>query len=122
MQGADEITSILLAILAHKSLAAFALGNRILRSNPPLPAYLAQTLAFALATPLGACLALVAPVSAAPALLGLSSGTFLFVGAVEVVGKELVVRKAGEPLLERLEKWGMLVFGWAAMALLAVWL
>lgn len=32
VQGADEITSILVAILAHKSLAAFALGTRYVQS------------------------------------------------------------------------------------------
>ena len=35
VKGTDEITSILLAILAHKSLAAFSLGTRMSARHPP---------------------------------------------------------------------------------------
>ena len=75
--------------MAHKSLAGFALGSQVLAARPSLRWYCAQTGAFAVASPMGAVLSGLLPAEVAPSVIALASGTFLFVGAVEVAGRDL---------------------------------
>jgi hypothetical protein len=80
---------------------------------------------FALASPFGVALAQITPISMTPAMLGLSSGTFLYVGTIELIAKHIVRPQCGqvmESFGQRMEKVGFFVVGWAMMSLLAMWL
>ena len=77
------LISILVTILAHKSLAAFALGSSLLNGGTTPGVFLAVAFGFASASPLGALLSAagVDAVGAArswmvPAAIGLSGGTY----------------------------------------------
>ena len=52
-----------------------------------------------------------------PAAIGLSGGTFLFVGVVELLARN-ILQQDDEDLPTKL---GLFLAGWAAMALLALW-
>ena len=79
----DGVLQILLTILAHKSLAAFALGSTLLRgdADPSFGRFVAIGTAFASASPLGSLLAIwaeeVLTPTFAPVILALSAGTFI---------------------------------------------
>lgn len=57
-----------------------------------------------------------------PIVVGLSSGTFLYVGVVELLAKDLadLKTKCGNDR-DELAKLLLFVGGWAAMAVLALW-
>ena len=120
------LISILVTILAHKSLAAFALGSSLLNGGTTPGVFLAVAFGFASASPLGALLS-AAGVDAVgeaarswmvPAAIGLSGGTFLFVGVVELLARNILQHEDDEDLPTKL---GLFLAGWAAMALLALW-
>ena len=118
----SEILALLLTILAHKSLAGFALGTSLLRGGTPPGRFIAVGGAFALASPCGAVMAsmgkwLVDAAVFAPIVIGLSSGTFLYVGLIELLSKELADQQAGEEGI----RLALFMFGWGSMALLALW-
>ena len=79
----DGVLQILLTILAHKSLAAFALGSTLLRGDaaPSFGRFVTIGTAFASASPLGSLLAIwaeeVLTPTFAPVILALSAGTFI---------------------------------------------
>lgn len=103
----------------------FFVGCSIMQGTPRLEIYLFQTLMFALASPFGAAIAQITPISVAPAMLGLSSGTFLYVGTIELVAKHIVRPQRGQHMDsfgQRMENVGFFVVGWAMMSLLAMWL
>ena len=62
-----------------------------------------------------------APTLATATLIALAAGFFLYVGLMEVVGKELVgYRTKGSGIFAAL-KLGMLVLGFVLMAVLGLW-
>ena len=88
---------ILLAVLCHKGLAAFSLGVALTRSAVPLTRFLQVITFFSLMTPLGGILGALASASVsgslqselADVILAFASGTFVYVGLVEIVLVEL---------------------------------
>jgi hypothetical protein len=55
-----------------------------------------------------------------PVVIGLSSGTFIYVGVVELLAKELADRsECGDR--DEVSKFVLFVVGWGAMAVLALW-
>ncbi|CAK0783445.1 hypothetical protein CVIRNUC_006644 [Coccomyxa viridis] len=110
---------IFIAIAAHKGLAAYALGSSIVDSQASMRKYWTVIGFFASATPvgilLGVLLSSVSNSDAAAAVSALASGTFLYVAFMEVIPRELAVPN------HRTAKLAMLMLGFGAMSLLAIW-
>ncbi|KAG2449930.1 hypothetical protein HYH02_000034 [Chlamydomonas schloesseri] len=110
---------IMVAIAAHKGLAAYALGASIVESGAGSVRFWTVIGCFAAATPLGICLGygLSSSANSRPgaALSALASGTFLYVAFMEVIPKELADGR------HRLLKMGVFLLGYGLMSLLAVW-
>ncbi|KNC51990.1 zinc transporter ZIP1 [Thecamonas trahens ATCC 50062] len=93
---------ILLAVLCHKGLAAFSLGVALTRASVPLPRFFQVMIFFSLMTPVGGLLGALASASVADSLqseladliLAFASGTFVYVGLVEIVLVEVDPSKA----------------------------
>ena len=86
------IFSIFVAIASHKSAAAFSVGTQFLRCGVKDVKTMALfMLAFAAITPVGIVIGYFAESTspaAAAVLEGISAGTFIYVGTIEVVGDE----------------------------------
>jgi len=89
---------VFLAIIIHKAILAFSLGINFITTKVPLKISLLLTIIFCLASPIGggigAALASGGGDSVAITLLnailsGLATGTFFYVGFVEVISYEL---------------------------------
>ncbi|KAK9838166.1 hypothetical protein WJX81_006014 [Elliptochloris bilobata] len=110
---------IFIAIAAHKGLAAYALGSSVVDSQAGMRKFWTVIGLFASATPvgilLGVVLSTVANSDGAASVSALASGTFLYVAFMEVIPREL-----GNPS-HRTLKLAMLMAGFGAMSLLAVW-
>lgn len=115
---------LFIAIIAHKSFAAWSLGCSFARSDqrrvPPRAAAL-WVLSFASTTPLGIIIG--TALSEAnwvddaftSTLVALAAGFFLYVGLMEVIAKEMADDRW--PLL----KLTMMLLGFGLMAMLAIW-
>ncbi|CAI5732775.1 unnamed protein product [Hyaloperonospora brassicae] len=111
---------ILVAILAHKSLAAFALALELLHHNVPRVQLLSSIAVFSLMTPMGILFGrlLVDTTQATPAggvCAALAGGTFLFVAMMEIIPQELQ-----DPRYQ-LEKCAALLAGYGVMGMLSLW-
>lgn len=86
------IFSIFVAIASHKSAAAFSVGTQFLRCGVKDVKTMALfMLVFAAITPVGILIGYFAESTSPPAsavLEGISAGTFIYVGTIEVVGDE----------------------------------
>ncbi len=126
--GAEESTAnslvLLIAILAHKGSAAFALTTSLLRSEAGAARIWPLLLAFSLMTPLGVLGGhlLQEALSAEGARLAegifdaLAAATFVYVATLEVIGPEFRSHEGA------FAKIAALAAGLAVMALVAVWL
>lgn len=125
----EQGVSIFLAIMMHKGLAAFALGNEVLSAlrsqhyNREKLLFGLTIALFSLATPAGIALGWTvaafvdAEDSAISAVLSAAgAGTFLFVATIEMIPQEL-----GHNCRDRLPKMIAVVVGSAAMGILAKW-
>ncbi|GLC36933.1 hypothetical protein PLESTM_000519900 [Pleodorina starrii] len=111
---------IMVAIAAHKGLAAYALGASIMESGASSDKFWTVIGCFSLATPLGILLGYGMSTSSSSgrtgaALSALASGTFLYVAFMEVIPKELADGR------HRLAKMAAFLSGYCLMSLLAVW-
>uniref|UniRef100_M4BMB1 Uncharacterized protein n=1 Tax=Hyaloperonospora arabidopsidis (strain Emoy2) TaxID=559515 RepID=M4BMB1_HYAAE len=111
---------ILIAILAHKSLAAFALALELLHHDVPRMQLLSSIAVFSLMTPMGILFGrlLVDTTQATPAggvCAALAGGTFLFVAIMEIIPRELQ-----DPRYQ-LEKCSALLAGYGVMGVLSLW-
>jgi zinc transporter 1/2/3 len=114
---------ILIAVLAHKGSAAFALGVSLFRGGLPRRRALAIVAFFSFMTPLGIVLgvAMTAVMAGTSEQLttsvfdALAAGTFLYVAVIDIIEEEFT-RPQGRRL-----KFNLLVLGLGLMALLAVW-
>jgi len=121
--GAQQTISaskdILIAIAAHKGLAAYALGASLVDSNTSKGGYWKVVLGFALASPsgilVGYALSEVGSSVYGAALSALASGTFLYVAMMEIIPMEL---KDSEHLTSKLT---IMFLGFGAMSVLAIW-
>jgi zinc transporter 1/2/3 len=115
-----EAWDILLAVLAHKSLAAFALALEFLHHEASPRQMAASIGAFSLMTPLGILLGslLVDSTQQTPAsgiCSALAGGTFLYVAIMEIIPQELQDPHYLVP------KCSALVAGYCAMGVLSIW-
>ncbi|KAE8886598.1 hypothetical protein PF005_g1848 [Phytophthora fragariae] len=111
---------ILVAILAHKSLAAFALALEFLHHNVSRKQLLSSVAVFSIMTPTGILFGrlLVDTNHATPAggvCAAFAGGTFLFVAIMEIIPQELQ-----DPRYQ-LEKCSALLAGYGAMGVLSLW-
>ncbi|KAG6961551.1 hypothetical protein JG688_00009026 [Phytophthora aleatoria] len=111
---------ILVAILAHKSLAAFALALEFLHHNVSQKQLLSSVAVFSLMTPTGILFGrlLVDTNHATPAggvCAAFAGGTFLFVAIMEIIPQELQ-----DPRFQ-IEKCSALLAGYGAMGVLSLW-
>ena len=115
-------------MIAHKSFEAWALGcafARTDRAQLSLRAAWLWLFFFSCTTPLGVAIGMAVSDfesgGVQHTLVALAAGFFLYVGLMEIVGKELVgYRTKGSGLFACL-KLLMLVLGFALMALLGAW-
>lgn len=126
--GAEDSTAnsavLLLAILAHKGSAAFALTTGLLRDRPAGRPVWPLLVLFAATTPIGilAGAGLQEALSSSAARLAeglfdaVAAATFLYVATLEVIGPEL--RKPGSAVANL----AVLAAGLGVMALVALWL
>lgn len=123
--NAQSVAEVLLLITMHKGLIAFALGSALLHALLPARLTLVLCAVFVLATPLGVCVGIAlsggddgGELGAwSHLLLAMAGGTFLYVALCEVVPRELSGGRA-----PRLMQLTLMMLGFVAMAVLAVWL
>jgi zinc transporter 1/2/3 len=121
--AAGAYVMILIAILAHKGFAAFALGVSFVEAGLPLPKYRRLLIFFACTTPLGVILGTIAASALAGRTAlrfeavfdGLAAGTFLYVATMDMMSESFSVRTA------RWGKFTSVAVGFTLMALLAIW-
>lgn len=128
----NAFESLLIAILAHKGFAAFALSHSFVQSrnqegsttfsNCQIAGWMGF---FACTTPVGILIGTGIRTeidnTTTAVLTAVASGTFLFVGIVEIASKELEQhgKQVGGPVI--IYKIFMIALGFALMALLANW-
>lgn len=115
-----EAWDILIAVLAHKSLAAFALVLEFLHHNVSPRQMLASVATFSLMTPIGIFLGsmLVDATHETPAsgvCSALAGGTFLYVAIMEIIPQEL------QDPCHLVPKLSALLAGYSAMGVLSIW-
>lgn len=120
--NAQSAAEVLLLITLHKGLIAFALGSALLHALLPARMTLAFCAVFVLATPLGVLVGLGFSGDGelgawSHLLLAMAGGTFVYVALCEVVPRELSGGRA-----PRLLQLSLMMGGFVAMAILAVWL
>lgn len=118
----ETIMDLFIAIIAHKTLAAMALASALLASGVMRRIFVTAMVGFALVTPTGIGLgALIAGFTEdSPAIAAVSAfaaGTFIYVGATEMVTREMA-RAHDVSLSMRI---AAIVAGYGAMSLLALW-
>ncbi|KAF2073300.1 hypothetical protein CYY_005399 [Polysphondylium violaceum] len=121
----SHVIDIMIAIFAHKILAAFALGVAIVTntSRPSIVKLSLLILVFSLASPIGSIIGMIIVNSGgtetqlvSAILQGIASGTFLYVSVVEVIPKELN-HTSQDIFLKSI----LLLIGFGGMALAAIW-
>ncbi|GBF88617.1 zinc transport protein [Raphidocelis subcapitata] len=115
LRGTEDI---FLAIVAHKGLAAYALGASIVESRASDAKFWTTIGLFAAATPVGIFLGYGFAAHSGgvgAAVSALAAGTFIYVALMEVVPKEL------EDGRHRAAKMASMLVGFGLMSLLAVW-
>eukprot|EP00210_Caulerpa_lentillifera_P001194 g1150.t1 len=118
-QTINASKDVLLAIAAHKGLAAYALGASLVDSKTTGTKFFRVAGLFSLASPVGILigygLSEVSNGTGAASLSALASGTFLYVAMMEVIPNEL---HDGENITSKLI---VMFLGFGAMSTLAVW-
>ncbi len=123
-QSLRSVTIVLLAIIAHKGVAGFALGVSYQRSGQSRTRALPSIALFAAMTPAGilAGTAVSALLSTHAGLLfeavfdSVGAGTFIYIAALDITRTEFDTPE------DRWPKWVCATAGFAAMAVLAIWL
>ena len=128
--GSVTGAGLFFAIIAHKSFAAWALGCALARTDRAelsFRAAVVSLVSFSLTTPSGVLIGMAISSAAAldgkveATLVALASGFFLYVGLMEVVGKELVGYRTKGSGAFAILKLSMLILGFGLMAVLGLW-
>jgi solute carrier family 39 (zinc transporter), member 1/2/3 len=114
---------ILLAVLAHKGTASFALGVSLLRSNTSKKKFYSMISFFSFMTPLGVILGYLFSILLSgnaeqrfEAIFdALAAGTFLYIAIVDILNEEFATRK------KLISKFFFLLIGFGIMAVIAIW-
>jgi len=125
--GIETTTSdaviVCVALLAHKGIAAFALGNSLAEADFPREHVRLSLFLFACMTPLGVILGAATNFAAGagslpllePLFNALAAGTFLYIASLDILGREFSTR------LQSTAKFAFVIFGFSLMAVVAVW-
>eukprot|EP01029_Cantina_marsupialis_P015826 TRINITY_DN3482_c0_g2_i1.p1 TRINITY_DN3482_c0_g2~~TRINITY_DN3482_c0_g2_i1.p1 ORF type:complete len:397 (-),score=135.01 TRINITY_DN3482_c0_g2_i1:321-1511(-) len=109
------VLNLLIAILCHKTLAAMALGSRMLASTMNTKHFIAMSLAFSLTTPVGIIVGVVVSGESEDTwthmVQAFAAGTFLFVALFELIGKEFKSKSIKLPYIV-----GWVLLGFCAMS------
>jgi len=117
MQG-SEIWSGIIAVVAHKSLASFTLSTCFINGGASTSSWLFYMLIFSLVTPLGIMVGSLLTTGEGAiegVLVGLAAGSFIYIGILEVISKEL--DDEGDKMCKLI----LLIIGWGLMSMLAIW-
>jgi zinc transporter 1/2/3 len=119
VEGARGL-GVLLAILSHKGLAAFALGSHLVSNRVQRCRFMVILFSFSCATPVGIIAGMKMTGWLDPVTSGLItacvSGTFIFVSIVDILQKEML---SGSDVTPKLF---CTMGGWAVMTILALWI
>lgn len=119
----SDAAVVLIALLAHKGIAAFALGNSFAASALGRGHIRFSLVLFACMTPLGVALGAVTNQAAGsssipilePIFNALAAGTFLYIASLDILGREFSAR------LQSAAKFAAVLIGFGLMALVAIW-
>lgn len=118
----DDIESsinIAVAILAHKGMAAYALGACVIDSKASNQMFWTILGTFSMASPVGVMIGYAiseySDSVTSSALTALASGTFLYVAMMEVIPNELQSKG------HKLKKLAALIIGFGLMSMIAIW-
>jgi len=114
----EDTTKILIAIVGHKLFAAFALGVNLTKNNVSSDRLVKMVVFFAVMTPVGILLGLMAMWNSDHNLIGeavkaISAGTFIYIALVEVILEEF------ENTRDKYLKFLLVVVGAIAMCLVS---
>lgn len=119
-QSIASASAVAIAIIIHKGIAAFALGLRLAPIKTSWHRLLVCMAVFSAASPLGIVIGMIAQSNGSDLLLssinGLSAGTFLYVGVIEMLAPELE-KDTASPLFSKTLP---VTAGMAVFALLAL--
>lgn len=111
--------NIAVAILAHKGLAAYALGACVIDSKVTTQMFWLILTTFSVASPIGVMVGYAiseySDSVTSSCLSALASGTFLYVALMEVIPNELKTKAY------KLEKLASLMLGFGLMSMIAIW-
>lgn len=121
---AGQAIVILIAVLAHKGTAAFALAISMLRANVPKGKMVGMLICFSLMSPIGVALGyffmlLLSGRSEAvfeATFDSLAAGTFLYIALLDILGEEF-----SSKAMHKKKKFFLALAGTGLMALVAVW-
>uniref|UniRef100_A0A6U5JCY3 Uncharacterized protein n=1 Tax=Corethron hystrix TaxID=216773 RepID=A0A6U5JCY3_9STRA len=120
----DAALDIFLAVVAHKMLAAFALGLELMSQGLSTRRFVGSIFLFSIMSPIGIFLGWLSmggagseETLASGIFTALSGGTFLFVAVMEIIPKELQELRSHNQIL----KLFVLCASFVAFSLLAIW-
>lgn len=118
-QTIEATKDVLIAIAAHKGLAAYALGASLVDSKTTSSRFWKVIIGFSIASPVGIFLGFafseITNGVGAASMSALASGTFLYVAMMEIIPIEL---ENSEHILSKL---AVMFLGFGAMSCLALW-
>merc|ERR1719193_2390612 len=114
MTGSD-MWSGMVAVVAHKGLATFTLSTCFIKAGCPKGTLAFYILLFSVVTPLGILCGMLmsgTDIATEGLLVGLAGGSFLYIGVLEVISKEM------ENPDDKIYKLLTLLLGWGLMSVL----
>jgi len=108
----------MIALVAHKGLATFTLATCFIKAGCPRTTLTCYIALFSIVTPFGIlCGSLMASAGGATdgVLIGFAGGSFLYIGVLEVISKEM--QNSTDKILKLL----VLILGWGLISSLAIW-
>lgn len=116
---------IFIAILVHKSLASFALVVSLRRADFRMRRVMTMLVVFSIMTPLGIFMASMigsllahdSGILAESTLNAITAGSFLYIGTLDTLGKQLKPQR----LIERLREFSAFMVGLVLMGIVAAW-
>ena len=122
--SAPKALIVFIAVVAHKTMAGFAIGISYRRSGSTLPRTAPVAVFFASMTPIGILAGAVveALISSRRCLWfeaifdSVGAGTFLYIASVDILRTEFELRG------DRWQKWLLAALGFSMMAVLALWI
>jgi len=121
-ESPSVIIVILLAILAHKWAASFALAIHLNKSHLSYKASILLFAFFVMMTPLGiycghlATLQLQHIPLLAPTFIALSAGTFIYLGTLHGLSRSVMIKECCN-----LKQYTLVILGFSLMAIVAIW-